>query len=195
MFKAFWLSTPWQLQFRKLRLCRSAGLAALKQLLHSGCGQLINRCGTYQEYIRGRLCNSRSFCYGCCHSRISSSSSLPTSVCPKIGNTFILERWAERWTLYIGEQLHAKEQAKPELAASQNDRVFRESEHARVERWVHNNLKREWLCVIDDALEILPWQTATYGIAYSSSYVLFYILSISRSNFSQFLEAGTGSRN
>ena len=37
----------------------------------------------YPEYIRGRVCNSQSFCYGCCHGRISSSSSLPTSVCPK----------------------------------------------------------------------------------------------------------------
>ena len=43
--------------------------------------------------------------------------------------------------------------------ASQKDGASGESEHARVQRWVHNDLKREWLCVIDDELRILPWQT------------------------------------
>ena len=37
---------------------------------------------------------------------------------------------------------------------------------------MHNILKREWLRVIDDALEILPWQTPKYGVAYSCSHVL-----------------------
>ena len=57
----------------------------------------------------------------------------------------------------------------PAWTASQNDRACREreSEHARVQRWVHNDPKREWLCVIDDTLEILPWQTPKYGVAYS----------------------------
>ena len=57
-----------------------------------------------QEYIRTRVGNSRSFCYECCHGRIRSSSSLPTSVCTKKGKTFILERW----TLYFDEHVHAK---------------------------------------------------------------------------------------
>ena len=30
------------------------------------------------------------------------------------------------------------------------------SEHSRVQRRVHNDVKREWLCVIDNALDILP---------------------------------------
>ena len=46
--------------------------------------------------------------------------------------------------------------------ASQNDRTLRESERARVQRWVLNDLKRELLCVIEDALEILPWQTFNF---------------------------------
>ena len=49
---------------------------------------------------------------------------------------------------------------------SQKDRASGESEHARVQRWVHNDLKREWLCVIDDELRILPWQTP-YSLAHS----------------------------
>ena len=61
-----------------------------------------------QEYIRTRVGNSRSFCYECCHGRIRSSSSLPTSVCTKNGKTFILERWTQRWTLYFDEHVHAK---------------------------------------------------------------------------------------
>ena len=60
-----------------------------------------------QEYIRTRVGNSRSFCYECCHGRIRSSSSLPTSVCTKKGKTFILERWAQRWTLYFDEHVHS----------------------------------------------------------------------------------------
>ena len=63
---------------------------------------------SYQEYIRTRVGNSRSFCYECCHGRIRSSSSLPTSVCTKKGKTFILERCARRWTLYFEEHVHAK---------------------------------------------------------------------------------------
>ena len=39
-----------------------------------------------------RVCNSRSFCYECCHGRILSLSSLPTSVCTEKRKTFILER-------------------------------------------------------------------------------------------------------
>ena len=31
------------------------------------------------------------------------------------------------------------------------------SEHARVQRCMHNDLQREWLCVINDELEILLW--------------------------------------
>ena len=62
----------------------------------------------YQEYIRTRVCNSRSFCYECCHGRIRSSSSLPTSVCTKKRKTFILERWTQRWALYFDEHVHAK---------------------------------------------------------------------------------------
>ena len=62
----------------------------------------------YQEYIRTRVGNSWSFCYECCHGRIRSSSSLPTSVCTKIGKTFVLERWTQRWTLYFDEHVHAK---------------------------------------------------------------------------------------
>ena len=56
--------------------------------------------------------------------------------------------------------------------ARQKDRASGASEHARGQRWVHNDLKREWLCVINDALEILPWQTPKYGVAYSCSPVL-----------------------
>ena len=41
-----------------------------------------------QEYMRKRVGNSWSFCYECCHGRILSSSSLPTSVCTKKGKTF-----------------------------------------------------------------------------------------------------------
>ena len=53
----------------------------------------IHACYAYgQECIRTRVGNSRSFCYECCHGRIRSSSSLPTSVCTKKGKTFILER-------------------------------------------------------------------------------------------------------
>ena len=33
-------------------------------------------------------------------------------------------------------------------------------------------MKRECLCVIDDELRILPWQTPQYGVAYSCSHVL-----------------------
>ena len=43
--------------------------------------------------------------------------------------------------------------------ASRKDEAFGASEHARFQRWVHNDLKRERLCVIDDELRILPWQT------------------------------------
>ena len=46
------------------------------------------------------------------------------------------------------------------------------SKYARVQRCVHNDLKREWLCVIDNALQILLWQTPKYGVAYSYSHVL-----------------------
>ena len=42
---------------------------------------------------------------------------------------------------------------------SQKDGASGAREHARVQQWVHNDLKREWLCVIDDQLQILPWQT------------------------------------
>ena len=31
---------------------------------------------------------------------------------------------------------------------------------------------KEWLCVIDDELRILPWQTPSYGVAYSCSHIL-----------------------
>ena len=58
------------------------------------------RLVSHQEYIRTRVGNSWSFCYECCHGRIRSSSSLPTSVCTKKGKTFVLERWTQRWTLY-----------------------------------------------------------------------------------------------
>ena len=53
--------------------------------------------------------------------------------------------------------------------ASQKDRASGASEHARVQRWVHNGLKREWLCFIDDDLRILPWQISRphHGVAYS----------------------------
>ena len=59
--------------------------------------------------------------------------------------------------------------------ASKNDQGFRESDYARVQ-WEHNDLNREWLCVINDTLRILPWQTPKCGVAYSSSYVLLVIL-------------------
>ena len=68
----------------------------------------VDRHSGRQEYMRTRVGNSRSFCYECCHGRIRSSSSLPTSVCTKKGKTFILERWAQRWTLYFDEHVHAK---------------------------------------------------------------------------------------
>ena len=74
----------------------------------SEIGSLTSLDACNQEYIRTRVGNSRSFCYECCHGRIRSSSSLPTSVCTKNGKTFILERWTQRWTLYFDEHVHAK---------------------------------------------------------------------------------------
>ena len=49
------------------------------------------------------------------------------------------------------------QRAGPAWGASQKDRASGVSEHARVQRRVHIDLKREWMCVIDDhdALEIL----------------------------------------
>ena len=127
----------------------------------------------YQEYMRTRVGNSRSFCYGCCHAhgRVLSSPSLPTSVCTKKGKTFILERWAQRWTLFFDEHM-CMQSAGLAWNASQKDWASGASEHARVQRWVHNDLKKEWLCVIDDELRILPWQKPKYGVAYSCSHVL-----------------------
>ena len=148
-------------------------IGSLTSMMHATQVHLMtaeNQFHCTKLYIRGRVCNSRSFCYGCCHGRISSLLSPPTSVCPKKGNIFILERWAERW--HCTSTNTCMQGAGPARTASQNDRAFKESEHARVQRWVHNGLKREWLCVIDDGLRILPWQTPKYGVAYSSSYVL-----------------------
>ena len=56
--------------------------------------------------------------------------------------------------------------------ASQKDRASGANEHARVQRWVHIDLKREWMCVTDDELQILPWQTPKNGVACSCSHVL-----------------------
>ena len=67
------------------------------------------------------------------------------------------------------------QRAGPARTASQNDRAFRESEHARVQWWVHNDLEREWLSVIDDALEILPWQTLKCRVAYSYNGVWWHV--------------------
>ena len=94
------------------RICKSDGhmIEWKPKTKRSGMsGMLIYMYSTYrQEYIRTRVGNSRSFCYECCHGRIRSSSSLPTSVCTKNGKTFILERWTQRWTLYFDEHVHAK---------------------------------------------------------------------------------------
>ena len=68
------------------------------------------------------------------------------------------------------------QRAGPARTAGQNNQASRESKHARAQRWVHNDMKREWLCVIDDALEIMPWQTPKCGVAYSSCYVLLLIM-------------------
>ena len=125
-----------------------------------------------QEYMRTRVCNSRFFfCYESCHSRMSSSSSLPTSICSKKGKKLLsssVELNVEHCTLTDTWT----QRASAAWSAGQKDRAFGVSEHARVQRRVHNDLKREWLCVIDDTLEILPWQTPKYGVAYSCSHIL-----------------------
>ena len=67
------------------------------------------------------------------------------------------------------------QRAGPAWNASQKDQASGVSERACVQRWVHNDLKREWLSNIDDALEILLWQTPKYGVAYSCSNALLVI--------------------
>ena len=123
--------------------------------------------------MRTRVGNSWSFCYECCHGRVSSSSSLPTSVCTKKRKRFFLKR-------LVGRSRHTLtntcvQRAGPVWNASQKDRASVVSEHARVRRRVHNDLKREWSRIIDDALEILPWQIPKYSVAYSCSHVLLFI--------------------
>ena len=68
------------------------------------------------------------------------------------------------------------QRARPAWSTSQKDRASGVSEHASAQRCVLNGQKRESLCVFDDALEILPWQTPKYGVAYSCSYVLLVLL-------------------
>ena len=82
-----------------------------------------------QEYIRGRVCNSVSFCYGCCHGRISSSSSLPMSVCPKKRKHF--HPRALSWTLNtVHWRTRAyKEQAQSELPVKTIELLERVSMH------------------------------------------------------------------
>ena len=85
--------------------CMCKRLQVLCKYRHgAGCVQLLQHVWTWrafyayrynQEYMRTRVGNSRSFCYECCHGRILSSPSPPTSVCTKKGKTFILERWAQ----------------------------------------------------------------------------------------------------
>ena len=80
------------------------------------------------------------------------------------------------WTL---NTLHwraraCKEPAQPELPVKTNELLERASMHVfsgECITWTWNWVKREWLCDINDALEILPCQTPKYGVAYSSSYV------------------------
>ena len=64
------------------------------------------------------------------------------------------------------------QRAGPAWSAGQKDEASGVSEHARVQWCVHNDLKREWLCVINDELQILPWQTPKYRVAHSCSDVL-----------------------
>ena len=64
---------------------------------------------SYQEYIRTRVGNSRSFCY---ESAVTAEFEVRhhyqrQSVLKK-EKTFILERCARRWTLYFDEHVHAK---------------------------------------------------------------------------------------
>ena len=97
----------------------------------------------YQEYIRGRVCNSRSFCYGCCHGRISFSSSLPRSVCPKKRKHFYPR--ALNWTLNIvlRRTRACKDRAQPELPVKTIERLERASMHL-FSGWAHSDLKTEW---------------------------------------------------
>ena len=67
------------------------------------------------------------------------------------------------------------QRAGPVWNASQKDRASAVSEAARAQWRVHNDLKREWSRVIDDALEILPWQIPKYSVAYSCSHVFLFI--------------------
>ena len=82
----------------------------------------------------------------------------------------ILERLAGRWTLYIGEHAHAK--TRPSLKCQSKESSFWSEPACTYSVWVHNDQKREWLCMIDDKPEILPWQTPTFGVDYSCSYIL-----------------------
>ena len=116
--------------------------------------------------MRSRVCNSQSFGYSCCHGRMSSSSSLPTSVCTKKEKKLLsssVELKVEHCTLTNV----CMPRAGPTWNASQKDRASGVSEHARVQGWVPrpHALKGEWLCVIDDTFENLPWQTSKYGVA------------------------------
>ena len=77
---------------------------------------------------------------------------------------------AQCLTLYFTNT--CKQRAGPACIASQKDPACGVSEYARIQQWVHNDLKREWLCVLDDALKISPWQTPKNGVSYFCSRVL-----------------------
>ena len=125
----------------------------------------------YQEYMKGRVCNSWFFAldaataeYKVRHrwqrqSALKKETLLSSSIELNVEHCKLTNACMQR----VG----------PARTASRIDRAFIEREHAHVQRWVHNDLKREWLWVIDDALEILPWLTLSkYEVAYSSSSVL-----------------------
>ena len=104
LFSADWCWQRWRNWYSTI----TASIA--KRKLHTLV--LMYPC-SYVLSMRVRVCMSWSFCYGCCHGRIPSVSSLPTSVCTKKKNnkktlTCIIERCAQHLTLYFDEHVHAK---------------------------------------------------------------------------------------
>ena len=115
----------------------------------------------------------------CCHSGVSSLPSLPTSVCTKEKKkeklvSSSIEVNIEHYTLTNTDMQKA---GRPEVRVKKIALLASVSEHASVQWCVHNDLKREWLCVIDDSMTHLNFccdglVTPKYGAAYACSFVL-----------------------
>ena len=122
-------------------------------------------------WVSGRVPKRPVFCYECCHGRISSASPLPTSVCPK-------KRKKSSSSVKLNVELctlmnMCTQRAGPCSLKWQSKRIkLLEWASMHVFSAEYITTWKEWLCVIDDALEILPWQTPKYGVAYSCSFVL-----------------------